>query len=120
MVPDAHQISSFRPANAEPLPLVAFDFEFTSLILAPIAQLVDEMPRRRHNEPCAWLTTSTMFISPCNIKELIGLSLEEPLSETERKKLHSILANPKALDEVIDERVEGWSSHRTWKKTKSS
>jgi len=63
--------------------------------------------------------TSTTFISPCNIGGLIYLSLEEPLSEAERKKLHSILTNPKALDEVIDKALEGWSGHRAWK-TKNS
>jgi hypothetical protein len=45
------------------------------------------------------------------------LTLEESLTEAERKKLHSILANPKALDKVIDKALEGWSGHRTWKKT---
>jgi len=37
-----------------------------------------------------------------------SLSLEGPLTEAERKKLRSILNNPKALDEVIDKALKGW------------
>jgi hypothetical protein len=45
------------------------------------------------------------------------MSVEEPLTEAEREKLHIILANPKALDAVIDKALEGWRGHRSWKKT---
>jgi hypothetical protein len=48
------------------------------------------------------------------------MALEEPLTEAEKKKLHNILNDPKALDAVIDKALEGWSGHRAWKKTKSS
>jgi hypothetical protein len=45
------------------------------------------------------------------------MSVEDSLTEAEREKLHSILSNPKALDAVIDKALEGWSGHRSWKKT---
>lgn len=45
------------------------------------------------------------------------LTLEQPLTEAERKKLHVILSDPKALDDVIDKALKGWGSHRAWKKT---
>ena len=48
------------------------------------------------------------------------MALEEPLTEAEKKKLHSILSDLKALDAVIDKALEGWGSRRAWKKTKSS
>jgi hypothetical protein len=48
---------------------------------------------------------------------MTSLSAEEPLTEAERKKLRSILANPKALDAVIDKALEGWSNSKSWKKT---
>lgn len=49
------------------------------------------------------------------------MALEEPLTQAEKKKLHSILSDPKALDAVIDKALEGWSGHRVWKKkTKNS
>jgi hypothetical protein len=49
------------------------------------------------------------------------MALEEPLTEAEKKKLRSILSDPKALDAVIDKALEGWSGHKAWKKkTKSS
>jgi hypothetical protein len=46
------------------------------------------------------------------------LSLEEPLADEEKKKLRSILDNPRALDQVIDKALKGWGSHRTWRKAK--
>ncbi len=49
------------------------------------------------------------------------MALEEPLTEAEKKKLRSILSDPKALDTVIDKALEGWSGHKVWKKkTKNS
>jgi hypothetical protein len=47
------------------------------------------------------------------------LALEEPLTEAEKKKLHNILSNPKALDAVIDEALEGWGNHKACKNTKA-
>ena len=44
----------------------------------------------------------------------------EPLTEAEKKKLHSILSDPKTLDAVIDKALEGWSGRKAWKKTRSS
>jgi hypothetical protein len=46
------------------------------------------------------------------------LALEEQLTEEEKKKLHRIINDPKALDRVIDRALEGW--HAPWKKTKKS
>jgi hypothetical protein len=49
------------------------------------------------------------------------MALEEPLTEAEKKKLHSILSDPKALDAVIDKALEGWGGRKSWKKkTKNS
>lgn len=48
------------------------------------------------------------------------MALEKPLTEDEKKKLHSILSNPKALDAVIDKALERWGGHKAWKKTKKS
>jgi hypothetical protein len=49
------------------------------------------------------------------------MALEKPLTEAEKKKLHSILSDPKALDAVINKALEGWSGRNAWKKkTKSS
>jgi hypothetical protein len=47
------------------------------------------------------------------------MALEEPLTEAEKKKLRSILTNPKALDAVIDKALEGWGGRRAWKKKKT-
>jgi hypothetical protein len=44
------------------------------------------------------------------------MSVEGPLTEAEREKLHSILADPKALDAVIDKALKGWNVHGSWKK----
>jgi hypothetical protein len=41
---------------------------------------------------------------------------EEPLTEAEKKRLHSIISNPKALDEVIDKALRGWGTAKAWKK----
>jgi hypothetical protein len=50
-----------------------------------------------------------------------SMALEGPLTEAEKKKLRSILSDPKALDAVIDKALEGWGGRRAWKKkTKSS
>ncbi len=49
-----------------------------------------------------------------------GLTLEEPLTAAERKKLHNIMNDPKALDDVIDRALKGWSGRRIWKKTTKS
>ncbi len=43
-------------------------------------------------------------------------SLEEPLTDAERKKLHRILEDPKAVDEVIDKALKGWGGRGAWKK----
>jgi hypothetical protein len=45
---------------------------------------------------------------------------EEPLTEAEKKKLHKIISNPKALDEVIDKALKGWGTAKGWKKTRNS
>ena len=46
----------------------------------------------------------------------MAMALEEPLTEAERKKLHRIIGNPKALDEVIDKALKGWGTAKAWKK----
>jgi len=46
----------------------------------------------------------------------LAMVLEEPLTEAEKKKLHSIISNPKALDEVIDKALKGWGTAKAWKK----
>jgi hypothetical protein len=44
------------------------------------------------------------------------MSLEEPLTEEERKKLRRILDDPKAVDSVIDKALKGWRGRGAWKK----
>ncbi|MDA4135230.1 MAG: hypothetical protein OK441_06645 [Thaumarchaeota archaeon] len=48
------------------------------------------------------------------------MALEGPLTEEEKKKLRSIISNPKALDEVIDKALKGWGAPKSWKKTRNS
>jgi hypothetical protein len=36
------------------------------------------------------------------------MALEEPLTEAEKKKLHSVLSDSKVIDAVIDKAQEGW------------
>ncbi len=43
-------------------------------------------------------------------------SLEEPLTEAERKRLRKILDDPKAMDEVINKALKGWGGRGAWKK----
>jgi len=65
--------------------------------------------------------SSASFINEFGCSQANSMALEEPLTEAEKKKLHSILSDPKALDAVIDKALEGWSGHKAWKKkTKSS
>lgn len=85
------------------------------------------MPRRRRNEPSytanarpATNEFSASFINEVDPNSASTLALEDPLTEEEKKKLHNILSNPKALDAVIDKALEGWSGRKVWKKTKSS
>jgi hypothetical protein len=47
------------------------------------------------------------------------MALEGPLTEAEKKKLRSIINDPKALDEVIDKALKGWGAPKPWKKTRS-
>jgi hypothetical protein len=46
----------------------------------------------------------------------LAMALEQPLTEAEKKKLHKIISNPKALDEVIDKALRGWGTAKAWKK----
>ena len=51
----------------------------------------------------------------------VGMSLEEPMGEKEKSKLHEILTNPRELDKVINQALKGWRRGRVWKqKTKKS
>jgi hypothetical protein len=49
---------------------------------------------------------------------LTTLTLEEPLTEVEKEKLHKLINDPDALDQVIDKALKGWRSG--WKGTKKS
>ena len=44
------------------------------------------------------------------------MTLEKPLTEAEKEKLHKLLNDPQALDRVIDKALKGWRGG--WKKTK--
>lgn len=46
----------------------------------------------------------------------VTMSLEEPLTDEERKRLREILSDPEALDYVLDEALRGWRRSRTWTK----
>lgn len=45
-------------------------------------------------------------------------SLEEPLTEAEKAKLHKLIQDPEALDRVINKALKGWRGG--WKKMKKS
>ena len=61
-----------------------------------------------------------MFFEPlalCKSDWYYGnVTLQEPLSEKERKKLHELISNPEAVDALLDKALKGWRRKKSWKK----
>ena len=48
------------------------------------------------------------------------MALEEPpLTEKERKRLHELVNNPRAIDTVLDKALKGWRRGKSWKKVQT-
>ena len=44
------------------------------------------------------------------------MTLEETLTEKERKKFHKLINDPEAMDALLDKALKGWRRGKGWKK----
>lgn len=57
----------------------------------------------------------------CHAKcdDAMALEQEAPLTEKERKKLHELVNDPRAIDNVLDKALKGWRRGKSWKKVQT-
>lgn len=52
---------------------------------------------------------------------IIIMTLEEPLTELEKRKFRELVNDPRAMDTILDKALKGWRRGKSWKKqTKKS
>ncbi|MHB2036157.1 MAG: hypothetical protein ACYCPW_05375 [Nitrososphaerales archaeon] len=44
------------------------------------------------------------------------MTLEQPLTEKERKKLRELVNDPEAVDTILDKALKGWRRGKSWNK----